>query len=351
MRTPIGRHGGALRSVRPDDLAALVVARRRRAQRHRPGPHRRRHPGQRQRRRRGEPQRGAHGGAAGRPARGGGRPDHQPPLRLRPAGRQQRRPRHHGRRRRRHGRRRRRVDDPGAHRAAQGGDAPSSAARPQVADTTLGWRFVNPRLDERYPAIPLGETAELVAERWGVSREDQDAFALRQPAACRGGHRQRPLRRAAGARGDPAARRGARPRRPRRASPGRHHRGGPGRPEAGLPGGRQVTAGNSSGINDGAAALVLVEAGRARELGLRPLARVVSTAVAGVDPVGHGHGPGAGHAQGARAGRPRRSPTSTSSSSTRPSPASRSPASASWGSIRHASTSTAGPSRWAIRWA
>ena len=49
---------------------------------------------------------------------------------------------------------------------------------PQIADSTLGWRFVNPRLEAMYPAIPLGETAELVAERWGVSREDQDAFAL-----------------------------------------------------------------------------------------------------------------------------------------------------------------------------
>src|SRR3972149_2265305 len=50
---------------------------------------------------------------------------------------------------------------------------------PEVADTTLGWRFVNPRLAAAYPVVPLGETAEIVAQRWGISREEQDAFALR----------------------------------------------------------------------------------------------------------------------------------------------------------------------------
>ena len=68
---------------------------------------------------------------------------------------------------------------------------------PPMADTTLGWRFVNPRLDARYPAIPLGETAELVAERWGVSREDQDAFALASQQRAAEAGRAGPLRRAA----------------------------------------------------------------------------------------------------------------------------------------------------------
>ena len=71
---------------------------------------------------------------------------------------------------------------------------------PQVADTTLGWRFVNPRLEAMYPAIPLGETAELVAERWGVSREDQDAFALLSQQRAAAAIASRALRRPARAR-------------------------------------------------------------------------------------------------------------------------------------------------------
>ena len=61
---------------------------------------------------------------------------------------------------------------------AQGGDGVRRAARARLVDTTLGWRFVNPRLAERHYPYSMGETAENVAERWGVSRERQDAFAL-----------------------------------------------------------------------------------------------------------------------------------------------------------------------------
>jgi 3-oxoadipyl-CoA thiolase len=153
----------------------------------------------------------------------------------------------------------------------------------EMADTTLGWRFVNPRLAERYYPYSMGETAENVAERWGVSRERQDAFATES-------HRrfddqivpiQVPQRK-----GDPIL-----------VSRDEHPRADTTvealaklRP-AFRPEGGSVTAGNSSGINDGASAVLLVEAERARALGLRPLARVVATAVAGVDPAVMGIGP------------------------------------------------------------
>jgi 3-oxoadipyl-CoA thiolase len=162
---------------------------------------------------------------------------------------------------------------------------------PEVADTTLGWRFVNPRLDAAYPVASLGETAENVAQRWGVSREEQDDFALRsqqRAGAAIGAGRfdgqmvpvtiPQPGGEAIVVSRDEAPR--------------------PDTTAAGLAAlrpafreGGTVTAGNSSGINDGAAALLLVEAARARQLGLRPLARVVSTAVAGVDPSLMGMGP------------------------------------------------------------
>jgi 3-oxoadipyl-CoA thiolase len=162
---------------------------------------------------------------------------------------------------------------------------------PQVADTTLGWRFVNPRLEARYPTIPLGETAELVAERWGVSREDQDAFALlsqqRAAAAIASGRFDDQLVTVT------IPQRGAEPILVDRDEHPRADTTAEGLATL-KPAFREdgsVTAGNASGINDGAAALVLVEAGRARALGLQPLARVVSTAVAGVDPSVMGMGP------------------------------------------------------------
>jgi 3-oxoadipyl-CoA thiolase len=162
---------------------------------------------------------------------------------------------------------------------------------PQVADTTLGWRFVNPRLEAMYPAIPLGETAERVAQQWAVSREDQDAFALlsqqRTAAAIVAGRFEEQIVPV------PIPQRGSAPTVVDRDE---HPRADttaaalaalkPAFREGG-----SVTAGNASGINDGAAALVLVEAERSRALGLRPLARVVSTAVAGVDPSVMGMGP------------------------------------------------------------
>ena len=160
----------------------------------------------------------------------------------------------------------------------------------ELQDSTLGWRFVNPRMPAEW-TISLGETAEKVATECGVSREDQDAFALRS-------HRRAVAAIESGAFDDqlvPVAI----PQ--RKGEPLLVDRDEHPRPDTSLealaglrpafrPGG-SVTAGNSSGINDGASACLLVEAERARSLGLRPLGRIVSTAVAGVDPSVMGLGP------------------------------------------------------------
>jgi acetyl-CoA acetyltransferase family protein len=160
-----------------------------------------------------------------------------------------------------------------------------------MEDTTLGWRFVNPRMRAAYPPMSLGETAEAVADRWTVSRERQDAFAaesqLRAVAAIEAGRFAGQI--------IPVSvpgRKGAvtvvdRDEHPR---PDTSPEALAALRPAFRPGG-SVTAGNSSGINDGAAAVLLVEADRARALGLRPLARVVATAVAGVHPDVMGIGP------------------------------------------------------------
>jgi 3-oxoadipyl-CoA thiolase len=161
----------------------------------------------------------------------------------------------------------------------------------ELVDTTLGWRFVNPRLAERHQPYSMGETGENVAERWGVSRERQDAFALasqqRAVAAIEAGRFadqivpiEVPQRK-----GDPVVvTRDEHPRADTSAE-------ALARLRPAFRDGGSITAGNSSGINDGASAVLVVEAERARALGLRPMARVVSTAVAGVDPSVMGIGP------------------------------------------------------------
>jgi 3-oxoadipyl-CoA thiolase len=160
---------------------------------------------------------------------------------------------------------------------------------PDVADTVLGWRFVNGRFPDRY-TVALGETAERVADRHGVTREAQDAFALesqRRTAQALVDGRFR----------DEIVAVDVRDRRGTLTVDADEHP----RPETTLeqlarlrPAFRAdgtVTAGNSSGLNDGAAALLIVEATRARELGLRPLARIVGSAAAGVEPDLMGLGP------------------------------------------------------------
>jgi 3-oxoadipyl-CoA thiolase len=160
-----------------------------------------------------------------------------------------------------------------------------------LVDTTLGWRFVNPRLAERYGTDSMGQTGENVADRNDVPRIDQDAFALtsqqRAVAAMADGRLREQLVPVPITQRDGSTVVMERDEHPR-----------PDTTAEGLaalrPAFRQggtVTAGNSSGINDGAAALVIVEGERARSLGLRPLARVVSTAVAGVEPSVMGLGP------------------------------------------------------------
>jgi 3-oxoadipyl-CoA thiolase len=166
-------------------------------------------------------------------------------------------------------------------------------------DSTLGWRFVNPRMEAMHGVHPLGETAELVAELHQVSREEQDAFALesqrRFAAAARAGRFRAEICAV-----EVPARKGP----PVRFAADEHPR-----PEttaaelaalrpAFRKSGGTVTAGNSSGINDGAAALLIAsESGLARlgrtaaGAGAAPLARIVGSAVVGVEPRHMGLGP------------------------------------------------------------
>jgi 3-oxoadipyl-CoA thiolase len=162
----------------------------------------------------------------------------------------------------------------------------------ELQDTTLGWRFTNPKLAAMHYPYSMGETAENVAERWSVDRKRQDAFALesqrRAVAAIDAGRFDDQLVpvEVTDRRGDvTVVNRDEHPRVDTSAEalaklrPAFRNEGG------------TVTAGNSSGINDGASAVLLAEAGRAKELGIRPMARVVATAVAGVDPAVMGIGP------------------------------------------------------------
>jgi acetyl-CoA C-acetyltransferase len=151
-----------------------------------------------------------------------------------------------------------------------------------VWDTTLGWRFPNPRLEEVVPLESMGETGENVAERWGVAREDQDAFALRSQqrwaAAQEAGRFADELVPVGDVEVDEHPR------------PGTTAEALAGLKPAFRAGGT-VTAGNASGINDGAAALVLASEAKAEELGIEPLGAFVASAVAGVDPRVMGIGP------------------------------------------------------------
>jgi acetyl-CoA C-acetyltransferase len=165
--------------------------------------------------------------------------------------------------------------------------APFAHSRPEYGDgfewdTQLGWRFPNPRMEEMFPLESMGETGENVADRWHVSREEQDAFALRSQkrwaAAADAGRFDDELVAVAEVRRDEHP-----------------------RPDTSLEKlaalqpvfreGGTVTAGNASGINDGAAALVVASEERARAIGAEPLGAFVASAVAGVDPRVMGVGP------------------------------------------------------------
>jgi 3-oxoadipyl-CoA thiolase len=169
--------------------------------------------------------------------------------------------------------------------------APLVTAKPDAAfprgdrtmyDTTLGWRFPNPRMEELFPLETMGETGENVAERWDVSREEQDAFALRSQqrwaAAAEAGRFDDELVLV----GDVV-----RDEHPRPDST--LEKLGSLRPA--FRAGGSVTAGNSSGLNDGAAAVVVASEERARALGVEPLGVFRGSAVAGVDPRVMGIGP------------------------------------------------------------
>ncbi len=161
----------------------------------------------------------------------------------------------------------------------------------QVYDTSLGWRFPNPRMAALFPLEQMGETAENVAERYGISREDQDAFALES-------HRRAVAATESGAFRDELLSVEI-PQRKGPALPFERDEGP--RPDTTLEKlaalkpafreGGSVTAGNSSTLNDGAAALLLASADAAHVLGLTPLARFVGGASAGVDPRYMGIGP------------------------------------------------------------
>ena len=161
----------------------------------------------------------------------------------------------------------------------------------ELVDTTIGWRFVNPRMEERYSTESMGETAENVARRYGVSREDQDAFALES-------HRRAVAAADAGRFDDEIV--PVDVPQPKGEPVTAHADEGP-RPDTTLEQlaslrtifrlAGTVTAGNSSPINDGAACLVLATEERARELGREPLARLVASGAAGVDPGYMGIGP------------------------------------------------------------
>ncbi|MEA2362056.1 MAG: hypothetical protein QOD71_1201 [Thermoleophilaceae bacterium] len=161
----------------------------------------------------------------------------------------------------------------------------------ELADTTLGWRLVNPRMAESHSTESMGETGENVAERYGVSREDQDAFALES-------HRRAVAAAEAGRFDDEIVTIDVP--QPKGEPVTIHADEGP-RPDTTLERlaklkpifreGGTVTAGNSSSLNDGAACLVLASEEGARELGREPLARIVATGSAGVDPGYMGIGP------------------------------------------------------------
>ena len=149
-------------------------------------------------------------------------------------------------------------------------------------DTTLGWRFPNPRLEEQFPLETMGETGENVADRWHVTREDQDAFALdsqrRHAEASAAGRFDDELVPAGDLTRDEHPRADTDAEKLAALKPAFRRDG-------------SVTAGNSSGINDGAAALVVASEEKARELGVEPIGAFAGSAVAGVDPRVMGIGP------------------------------------------------------------
>ncbi len=290
VRTPIGRYGGALHAVRPDDLAALVV--RAAVERARIDPALIEDVILGDANAAGEDNRNVArmaGLMAGLPVEVGG----QTVNRLCGSGLQ--------------------AINSAAHAIMAGdGDAfvaggvesmtrapyvmlkpesPFERGARELVDTTLGWRFVNPRLSAAHRPYSMGETGENVAEQCDISRLDQDAWALRSHqravAAIEAGRFAEQIVPVTvpQPRGEPIV--VARDEHPRADTSAEALA----RLRPAFRDGGTVTAGNSSGINDGASALVVLESDLARQLGIPPLVRIVSTAIAGVDPAVMGLGP------------------------------------------------------------
>lgn len=167
----------------------------------------------------------------------------------------------------------------------------------EMFDTSIGWRFINPKMREKWGVDAMGETAENVVEKYGVSREDQDAYALgsqkKAAAASDTGRFDReitPVPLPAQGKGkapgvfskDEFIRRDTSMEALAKLKPAFRHDG---------KGGGSVTAGNSSGINDGAAAIYIVSDRATSEMKLKPIARIVGAAAAGVEPRIMGMGP------------------------------------------------------------
>jgi acetyl-CoA acetyltransferase family protein len=179
-------------------------------------------------------------------------------------------------------------------------ERPQPVGNPQIYDTTIGWRYINPKMDALYPVVSLGETAENIADEMNITREDQDAFALES--------QRRTMEAVKAGRFDDEIVPITIPQRkgpPQVVDKDEHPRY---RVENGeyvldtsleqlaalrpaFRKGGTVTAGNASGINDGAAAALVMSADKAAELGLKPMACWVGSAVAGVDPGVMGYGP------------------------------------------------------------
>ncbi|MFP5355031.1 MAG: 3-oxoadipyl-CoA thiolase [Gemmatimonadota bacterium] len=164
----------------------------------------------------------------------------------------------------------------------------------QLFDTSLGWRFVNPAMREQYGVDSMGQTAENVAEQWKISREDQDAFALRSQQKAAAARESGRLATEIVAVPVPGAKRGT------TVEVGADEFLRPDttleilgklRPAFRTDGKGSVTAGNSSGINDGACALLIASEPALKQEGLSPMARIVASAAAGVEPRIMGIGP------------------------------------------------------------
>jgi acetyl-CoA C-acetyltransferase len=159
----------------------------------------------------------------------------------------------------------------------------------EIFDTTMGWRFINSTLSKLYYPYSMGETAEKVAEKWKISREAQDAFALSSQQKYFKAHQAGKFNHELISMKIPKGKETIdfnKDEYPRETSLEKLATLKPAFKEGG-----SVTAGNSSGINDGAAACLLASEASVKKLNLRPLARVVSMAIAGVDPVYMGVGP------------------------------------------------------------